>query len=54
MDRRRLMAPMFMVRGLGLEVHGVPDLPAIERFLGARFGYWDADIEHADPFAAGT
>ncbi|MEA2277917.1 MAG: hypothetical protein QOC78_2877 [Solirubrobacteraceae bacterium] len=54
MDRGRLMALLSMVRGLGLEVHGVPDLPAIEHFLAARFGYWNDDIEHRDPFVADT
>ena len=27
-----------------------PDFPAIERFLAARYGYWDDDAEHDDPF----
>jgi hypothetical protein len=46
------MALLSMCRGLGLEMHGAPDLPAIERFLAERYGYWSDDIEHSDPFAA--
>ena len=27
-----------------------PDIPAIERLLAARYGYWDEDVPHEDPF----
>ena len=27
-----------------------PDVPAIERLLAARYGYWDDDVPHDDPF----
>jgi hypothetical protein len=50
MDNGRRLALTSLVRILHLEVHGVPDLPAIEHFLAARFGYWDDDVGHSDPF----
>ncbi|MEA2127505.1 MAG: hypothetical protein QOJ85_396 [Solirubrobacteraceae bacterium] len=50
MNEARQMALGSQLRNLGLEIHGLPDLPAIERFLAARYGYWNDDIEHDDPF----
>ena len=36
-----------------LEIHQrTPDIPAIERLLAARYGYWTDDSPHDDPFPA--
>ena len=35
----------------GLECHQeTPDIPGVERLLAARYGYWDEDVPHEDPF----
>lgn len=52
MNEARQMALGSQLRNLGLEIHGIPDLPAIERFLAARYGYWNDDIKHDDALAA--
>ena len=47
----RQMAMLSLIQHWELEHHQqTPDFPAIERFLAARYGYWDDDVEHVDPF----
>lgn len=49
-DARRT-ALLSLVRLWDLEPHqSTPDFPAIERLLAARYGYWDEDVDHLDPF----
>ena len=51
MQRARHVAMLPLVRHWGLEFNQpTPDFPAIERLLAARYGYWDDDVEHVDPF----
>jgi hypothetical protein len=55
LDEARLGAMLSLLRHWKLTVHqGTPDIGAIERVLAERYGYWTDDIEHADPFAAGS
>ena len=40
-----------LLRHWGLECRQeTPDFLGIERLLAARYGYWDDDIAHDDPF----
>ena len=40
-----------LVKHWGLESHqATPDIPAIEQLLASRYGYWDEDVPHDDPF----
>ncbi len=49
----RRTAMMSLVNFWDLECHQeTPDFPAIEQFLADRYGYWDDDVPHDDPFAA--
>ena len=51
MEQARRIAMMSLVRHWGLECHQqTPDFAAIESVLAARYGYWDHDVEHEDPF----
>jgi hypothetical protein len=53
MERARNMALPPLLRHWGLELRqDTPDLPAITRLLGARFGYWTDDLPHDDPLQA--
>jgi hypothetical protein len=53
LDDARILAMASLVHNLGLETHSpIPDLPATERLLGARYGYWTDDVDHEDPFRA--
>jgi hypothetical protein len=54
MDDGRRMAMMSVVRGSDSKYTGVPDLPAIEHLLAARFGCWDDDVDHPDSFVVET
>ena len=39
----------------GMDLHaGEFEIDAAERLLAVRYGYWDDDIEHDDPFAPGS
>lgn len=52
-DQHRRTAMMSLVDFWGLECQQqTPDFPAIEQFLAERYGYWDDDVPHDDPFAA--
>jgi hypothetical protein len=31
-----------------------PDISAIEQFLADRYGYWDEDVSHDDPFPSSS
>ena len=47
----RKMSMLNLLAHWDLECHQrTPDLPAIERLLVARYGYWDEDVPHEDPF----
>ena len=51
MDRNRKLAMLPLVKHWGLELRQrTPDIPAIERLLAHRYGYWDDDVPHEDPF----
>ena len=49
-DNRRL-AMLSLVNHWGLKCQQMtPDIPAIEQLLAERYGYWDEDVPHDDPF----
>ena len=51
MNLNRQLAMMSLVNNWGLECQQrTPDLPAIESLLAVRYGYWEDDVPHADPF----
>ena len=51
MQTARQVAMLSLLRHWGLECHQpTPDFGGIERLLAARYGYWDHDVEHDDPF----
>ena len=51
MNTSRQLSMMTLLKIWGLECHQeTPDFPAIERLLAARYGYWDDDVPHDDPF----
>ena len=51
MNENRWLAMLSLLRHWGLECHQkTPDMPAIERLLADRYGYWDEDVPHDDPF----
>ena len=51
MNDNRQLAMMSLVKHWGLECQQrTPDIPAIERLLADRYGYWDDDVPHDDPF----
>ena len=51
MQQAREMGMLALVQRWGLELHQeTPDFAAIERLLAARYGYWDDDVAHDDPF----
>ena len=51
MNTHRRLSMMTLVKIWGLESHReTPDFPAIERLLESRYGYWDDDVPHDDPF----
>lgn len=50
MNETRRVAMLSVANNWGLECHQrTPDMPAIERLLSARYGYWDDDVPHVDP-----
>ena len=52
MNENRKLAMLALVKHWGLELRQrTPDIPAIEQLLADRYGYWDDDIPHDDPFA---
>ena len=51
MNRNRQLAMLSLLKHWGLECRQrTPDLRAIERLLAGRYGYWDDDVPHDDPF----
>lgn len=51
MDKNRKLAMLSLVKLWGLELRQrTPDIPAIEQLLADRYGYWDDDVLHEDPF----
>ena len=51
MNQNREFAMLALLNHWGLECQqGTPDIPAIERLLADRYGYWDEDVPHDDPF----
>ena len=51
MEDNRRLSMLSLVKHWGLECHqGTPDIPAIEQLLASRYGYWDEDVPHDDPF----
>lgn len=51
MNDNRQLAMLALLNHWGLECHQeTPDIPAIERLLADRYGYWDEDVPHDDPF----
>ena len=51
MNDKREVAMMALLRHWGLELRQrTPNIPAIERLLADRYGYWDEDVPHDDPF----
>ena len=51
MDNNRQLSMLSLVKHWGLECHqATPDIPAIEQLLADRYGYWDEDVPHDNPF----
>ena len=51
MNNHRQLAMMSLLNHWGLECHQrTPDIDAIERLLADRYGYWNDDVAHDDPF----
>ena len=51
MQQARHMGMLALVQRWGLECRQeTPDFAAVERLLAARYGYWDDDVAHEDPF----
>ena len=51
MNYNRQLAMLSLLNHWGLECQQMtPDVPAIERLMADRYGYWDEDIPHDDPF----
>ena len=51
MDENRQRAVLPLMKHWGLELQQkTPDIPAIEQLLADRYGYWDNDVPHEDPF----
>jgi hypothetical protein len=55
MDDTRRFSMLSLVKHWGLECHQMtPDISAIEQFLADRYGYWDEDVSHDDPFPSSS
>ena len=51
MQDARQTAMFSLLKHWGLECHQeTPDIPGVERLMAARYGYWDEDVPHEDPF----
>ena len=51
MDENRKLAMLALLKHWGLELRQrTPDIPAIEQLLADRYGYWDDDVPHDNPF----
>ena len=51
MNDNRQLAMMSLLKHWGLECQQrTPDIPAIERLLADRYGYWNDDVPHDNPF----
>ena len=54
MQHQRRTDMLSLLKHWGLELHQpTPDFSAVESLLGARYGYWDHDIPHSNPFPNG-
>ena len=52
MNDNRQLGMISLLKHWGLECQQrTPDIPAIERLLADRYGYWDDDVPHDDPFS---
>ena len=52
MENARQIAMLSLLNNWGLECQQrTPDIAAIERLLAARYGYWDEDVPHDEPFS---
>ena len=55
MQHHRKNAMLSLLKHWGLELcQPTPDFTGIESLLIGRYGYWDDDIEHTDPFPNGN
>lgn len=55
MQNARQIAMMSLLKNWDLECHqATSDIAAIEKLLAARYGYWDEDVPHEDPFPTGA
>ena len=55
MEDNRRLSMLSLVKHWGLECHQrTPDMPAIEQLVASRYGYWDEDVPHDDPFPASS
>ena len=55
MQHHRKAAMLPLLNHWGLELHQpTPDFLGIESLLRARYGYWNDDIEHTNPFPNGN
>ncbi len=51
LDENRKLSMLALLNHWDLECHQMtPDFSAIERLLAARYGYWNDDVPHEDPF----
>ena len=51
MDKNRQLGLIALLGHWGLECHQrTPDIAAVERLLAERYGYWEDDVPHEDPF----
>ena len=51
MNDNRQFSMLSLLNHWGLECQQrTPDISAIERLLAGRYGYWDEDVPHEDPF----
>ena len=51
MDHNRQLSMLSLVKIWGLECRQMtPDIAAIEQLLADRYGYWDEDVMHKNPF----
>ena len=51
MDNSRQIAMLSLIKHWGLDCRQeTPDISAIEGLLASRYGYWDDDVPHDDPF----
>ena len=55
MDDNRQLSMLSLVNHWGLECRQItPDILAIEQLLADRYGYWDEDVSHDNPFPSSS